>query len=320
MTLTREDILDAVRMLQGDEDLLVETMRALLDERVMRILLTRAPEVYEAFRRFVLTEELLQLPAEFREFREQVETRFDRLETELREFKQEARERFDRLERGQEELRAGQEELRAGQEELRAGQEELRAGQEELRERVGRLEAGQEELRAGQEELRAGQQILIQRVDSLDEWRRGEIARREGADYQREIVRRARRILGPGQGGSPEESQAVSDQISAWLEEAGIMEDDVPPRSDPLRADLVWWKGRKVAVAEISVKVNGDDVERARLRADTLRQAGLDAIPVVIGAEWAHPETPERAQKAGVEWRVGRQVSQGLREFHAYAP
>ncbi len=265
-------------MLQGDEDLLVETMRALLDERVMRILLTRAPEVYEAFRRFVLTEELLRLPAEFREFREQVETRFDRLETELKEFKQEARERFDRLERGQ------------------------------------------EELRAGQEELRAGQQILIQRVDSLEEWRRGENARREGADYQREIVRRARRILGPGQGGSPEESQAVSDQISAWLEEAGIMEDDVPPRSDPLRADLVWWKGRKVAVAEISVKVNGDDVERARLRANTLRQAGLDAIPVVIGAEWAHPETPERAQKAGVEWCVGRQVSQGLREFHAYAP
>jgi len=71
MALTREDILDAVRQLQEDDDLLLEAARALLDERVLRKLATRAPDVFDTLRRFILTEELLQLPAEFRKFRQQ---------------------------------------------------------------------------------------------------------------------------------------------------------------------------------------------------------------------------------------------------------
>jgi len=282
MALTREDILDAVRQLQEDDDLLLEAARALLDARVLRKLATRAPDVFDTLRRFILTEELLQLPAEFREFRQQVNERFDRLETDLAGFKQETRERFDRLEA------------------------DLAGFKQETRERFDRLEARQDRLEAS--------------VDSISKWVQGERARRDGLDYQRRVIKRAWRTFGGGEGGCPDENPEVAYQIDQWLTAAGIDGNTLDPRSDPQEADLVWWKGRKVAVVEISLKVNGDDVERARLRADTLRQAGLDAIPFVIGAEWAHPETPENARKLGVEWRIGSEISDGVREFHAYTP
>jgi len=282
MALTREDILDAVRQLQEDDDLLLEAARALLGERVLRKLATRAPDVFDTLRRFILTEELLQLPAEFREFRQQVNERFDRLEGDLAGFKQETRERFDRLEG------------------------DLAGFKQETRERFDRLEARQDRLEAS--------------VDSISKWVQGERARRDGLDYQRRVIKRAWRTFGGGEGGWPDENPEVAYQIDQWLADAGIDGNTIAPRSDPQDADLVWWKGRKVAVVEISLKVNGDDVERARLRADTLRQAGLDAIPFVIGAEWAHPETPESARNLGVEWRIGSEISDGLREFHAYTP
>jgi hypothetical protein len=282
MALTREDILDAVRQLQEDDDLLLEAARALLDERVLRKLAARAPDVFDTLRRFILTEELLQLPAEFREFRQRVEERFDRLEGDLAGFKQETRERFDRLE------------------------SDLAGFKQETRERFDRVEAIQQQLLAD--------------VSDLRNWKDGEKARRDGLDYQRRVIKRAWRTFGGGEGGWPDEDKAVANQIDAWLAAAGIDGNTLESRSDPQEADLVWWKGRKVAVVEISLKVNGDDVERARERANTLRRAGLDAIPFVIGAEWAHPETPERAKQLGVEWRIGSEVSDGLREFHAYTP
>jgi hypothetical protein len=293
MALTREDILDAVRQLQEDDDLLLEAARELLDERVLRKLATRAPDVFDTLRRFILTEELLQLPAEFREFRQQVNERFDRLERETRErfdrlegdlagFKQETRERFDRLEG------------------------DLAGFKQETRERFDRVETVQNQ--------------LLEDVRDLRNWKEGEKARRDGLDYQRRVIKRAWRTFGGGEGGWPDENPEVAYQIDQWLADAGIDGNTIDPRSDPQEADLVWWKGRKVAVVEISLKVNGDDVERARLRADTLRQAGLDAIPFVIGLGWAHPETPDNARKLGVEWRIGSEVSDGLREFHAYTP
>jgi len=267
--------------------------------------------VFDTLRRFILTEELLQLPAEFREFRQQVNERFDRLERETRErfdrlegdlagFKQETRERFDRLEG------------------------DLAGFKQETRERFDRLEgdlAGfKQETRERFDRVETVQNQLLEDVRDLRNWKEGEKARRDGLDYQRRVIKRAWRTFGGGEGGWPDENPEVAYQIDQWLADAGIDGNTLDPRSDPQEADLVWWKGRKVAVVEISIKVNGDDVERARLRADTLRQAGLDAIPFVIGLGWAHPETPDNARKLGVEWRIGSEVSDGLREFHAYTP
>jgi hypothetical protein len=224
-------------------------------------LATRAPDVFDTLRRFILTEELLQLPAEFREFRQQVNERFDRLEGDLAGFKQETRERFDRLEG------------------------DLAGFKQETRERFDRVETVQNQ--------------LLEDVRDLRNWKEGEKARRDGLDYQRRVIKRAWRTFGGGEGGWPDENPEVAYQIDQWLADAGIDGNTIDPRSDPQDADLVWWKGRKVAVVEISLKVNGDDVERARLRADTLRQAGLDAIPFVIGLRVGAPRNTRQRAETG---------------------
>lgn len=81
---------------------------------------------------------------------------------------------------------------------------------------------------------------------------------------------------------------------------------------DPTAADLIWSKGGKVIVVEVSVKVDRDDVDRAYARATTLRGAGIDAVPVVIGDKWTSDKVRTRAEMRGVEWYVGKTHSEGL--------
>jgi hypothetical protein len=100
-----------------------------------------------------------------------------------------------------------------------------------------------------------------------------------------------------------------------WLKPYYDQQHVPEPLADPLLADIIWWKGDEVVVAEVSHKVNGQDVRRARLRANTLLAVGIQAIPVVIGEEWATPESQALAQEEGVEWMVGSGVSQGFLRF-----
>jgi hypothetical protein len=154
----------------------------------------------------------------------------------------------------------------------------------------------------------------------LQRWQQGEVARRKGDDYERSVIQRAGRIFGLGQGGSPRDDASVRQQILLWLDAAGLLEEDEDPASDPLEADLVWWKGDRVALAEISVKVDRNDVRRAKLRAETLRRAGLTVTSVVIGSQWAHRQTPKIAQREGVESVVKGVYSQGVIDFRRYHP
>ncbi|MCS6919115.1 MAG: hypothetical protein NZM28_05040, partial [Fimbriimonadales bacterium] len=195
---------------------------------------------------------------------------------------------------------------------------------ESLEQRVGGLEQRMEnverelaEVRSEVAEVRSEVAEVRSEVSGLSDWRQGETARREGEQYQRRVVARAARTLGVGTGGSPEYDRAVRDQVVQWLAQADLLDgDDDEDFDDPLAADLIWWKPNgKVAVAEISIKVNGQDVQRAQKRAQALRAAGLDVTAVVIGSEWAHPETQTLAEQAGVEWRVGKKLSEGLKAF-----
>jgi len=70
-----------------------------------------------------------------------------------------------------------------------------------------------------------------------------------------------------------------------------------------------------VLVVEVSLKVDASDIHRARQRADTLRKVGINAMPAVLGEEWATPETQALAQQEGVEWMVGGGLSQGFLYF-----
>ena len=114
--------------------------------------------------------------------------------------------------------------------------------------------------------------------------------------YEQDIVRDALVLFFGGQGGSPKEPE-VRTQVGIWLRPYFLQGYEITERENPLRADLIWWKGDRVAVVEIGVKVSRDDVNRAKTRANTLRQAGIDAFPVVIGEEWATPDIEAHANR-----------------------
>lgn len=92
------------------------------------------------------------------------------------------------------------------------------------------------------------------------------------------------------------------------------------PSVDPSLADIIWWKGNGVVVAEVSLRVDAEDVRRARGRADTLRNLQVPAIPVVIGDEWATTDAQAIAMQEGVEWMVGRGLSPGFLRFRRLPP
>ena len=276
MSLTRDDLKELPQLLQNDFELKLEIAQQILDDAVVARLMERDARLRETFRRAVLTEELMRLPEEFRQFREETTPRLENIELHLGNVEKDVAETKERVTTIEQDVA-------------------------ETKERVTTIEQDVVGVRDG--------------VQSLQNWQRGEVGRRAGEEYERKIVRRAPRIFGAGTGGSPATSERVSEQVSLWLAQAGLMDEDVPEDSDPLDADLIWWKGDKVALAEISLKVDRDDVLRAKRRAAVLRQAGLEVLPVVIGAEWAHPETEQFANQEGVAWRVGNALSEALVAF-----
>jgi chromosome segregation ATPase len=89
------------------------------------------PALRDAMRRHILTEELLQLPAQVTRLEtsvDRLETSVDRLETSV-----------DRLETRMDNLEAGQEEIKGRMDKLEDGQSRLEAGQEELKGRVSTM-------------------------------------------------------------------------------------------------------------------------------------------------------------------------------------
>lgn len=85
--------------------------------------------------------------------------------------------------------------------------------------------------------------------------------------------------------------------------------------NDPFLADLIWWKGDRVAVVEASIQVNGEDVARAARRADALKHVGLQALAIVIGEKWATVDARHKASAERVEWKVGSDLSEGFMDF-----
>jgi predicted nucleic acid-binding Zn-ribbon protein len=186
--------------------------------------------------------------------------------------------------------------------------------QERHSEAINRLTQTQEHQSKELRELQRTVAELSKDVRSFLEWQRGEAGRREGEQYERRILARAVNLFYGGDGGSPSESH-VRRRVAQWLRPL-YQSDSLPdPPADPVEADLIWWKGSKVMVVEVSLKVNGQDIRRARQRADTLRSLALDAIPVVIGEEWATPDARTTAEQESVEWKVGDDLSEGFKSI-----
>ena len=185
-----------------------------------------------------------------------------------------------------------------------------------LRDTVGvvrDLVAAQQRTAVQMESLIAAQQRTEEALRRLVRWQRGESGRRDGERYERETLRRAAVLFNGGQGGAPDQpwvQQQLAERLGALMER-GIFEAE----EDPFLADLLWWKGAQVAVVAISLQVNGYDVVRAARRAGTLRRAGAQAVAVVIGEDWATPESQERALARQVAWKVGSDLSEDLLAF-----
>jgi hypothetical protein len=154
---------------------------------------------------------------------------------------------------------------------------------------------------------------LTEQVQALVSWQRGEAGRREGERYERDVVRRAPVLFYGGHGGAPDQPE-VQHRLTVWLQ-ALPAEDIFPTTADPFLADLLWWKGDQLAIAEVAVQVNGEDVRRVVQRAETLRRGGAQAMAVVIGESWATLDTRERARALGVDWKVGDDLSTGFLAF-----
>jgi hypothetical protein len=132
--------------------------------------------------------------------------------------------------------------------------------------------------------------------------------------YLRETLADAPVIFHGGRGGGMGD-RMVRDQLMEWLKpifEQGI---EIPQFASPFRSDIIWWKGDRVMVVEVGIKISANDVKRAVARASLLHRAGVDATPAVIGEEWGTPDIQETARREGVEWFVGDGLSQGFLEF-----
>ena len=307
MPRTRELIQEIVGLLEGDDDLQLEFARAFLTSRTLRRLFQADPELQETLRRLVLTDALLQLP-------EKVEPLLqlpEKIEPLLQ-----LPEKIEPLLQLPDRVEA----LEAAVSELRAIVNRIEPVVNRIEPVVNRIEPIVNRIEPVVNRIEPIVNRIEPAVRELQRWQRGEVARRKGDDYERLIIQRAGRIFGMGQGGSPRDDASVRQQILLWLDAAGLLEEDEDPASDPLEADLVWWKGDRVALAEISVKVDRHDVRRAKQRAETLRRAGLTVTPVVIGSQWAHRQTPKIAQREGVESVVKGVYSQGVIDFRRYRP
>jgi hypothetical protein len=278
-------------------------------EDLLRILEER-PEWQERMRRAILTRDLLELPADFAQLRQIVQ--------ELAEAQRRTEQRVEELAEAQRRTEQRVEMLTAAHEVLAAEVRELRAIVAQLGDTVAGLSATVAEMqRTFNEQLERLERLQEEqtvRLGRLEQWQEGETGRRKGEQYERDTVGDVPVLFFGGRGGSPKEPE-VRAQVGNWLRPYFLQGYGITERENPLRANLIWRKGDRVAVVEIGVKISRDDVNRAKARANTLRQAGIDAFPVVIGEEWGTPGVEALAQTEGVEWYVRGGLSAGFLEF-----
>jgi uncharacterized protein (UPF0335 family) len=229
----------------------------------------RNPALRNAMRRHILTEELLQLPAQV-----------SRMETDVTE------------------LKADVTELKADVTELKADVTELKADVAGLKVDVAGLKEGQARLEEGQARLEEGQARLETDVADLKEGQArmsGQLGNIIGSDYERQAARLAGRRMRQQFGLSRIEMlQAITVpdklELTNLLDRANETGAISQEEADDMElADLALRGlepgGREVhVVAEVSLTVQDQDVQRAARRAAIMARAdGGTVHPAVIG-------------------------------------
>ncbi len=266
----------------------IETAQDLIDA------IAQHPQFREEVLRHLLTQELLELPAKFEQFRDENNRRLDKLEAgqaELREGQTELRE-------GYAELREGQTELREGYAELREGYAELREGQADLRDKYEELRTGQIELRTGYEELREGQTGLRADVETL----KSNVADLRGKDYERSIRYRVReRAIFAFGLISPHIALSQNDPSSPELGSAinrARSRNEISPREieSLLDTDIIVSDEQNSHVAvEASITADDRDITRVRERADILSRITGGTVHAAVAAQTIPDEQHRKA-------------------------
>ena len=193
----------------------------------------------------------------------------------------------------------------------------LAAAQARTETQVQTLAAAQARTEAALARLVEAQARTEAQVQTFMHWQRGEAGRRDGERYERDVVRRAAVLFNGGSGGAPEQPE-VQRRLARRLHTV-LAEGIFPSEADPFLADLLWWKGEQLAVVEVSLQIDGDDITRVTQRTDTLRRGGIQAMGIVIGEDWATRDTQERARALKVDWKVGDNLSPGFLAFRRLA-
>jgi len=317
MAFTVKDLHDMIRILEEHPEWRTELRRLLLTDQLLELpALVHA--LAEAQQR---TEQQVQALAkrieELVEAQRRTEQQVAELAEAQRQIEQQVAELMAAQRRTEEEVRALATQVRELAEAQRRTEQqvaELAEAQRRTEQQVTELTTAQQQTERQMAELAAMQQRMEQVLLRLVEWQQGEAGRREGERYERRTIARAPNLFLGGEGGAPSDPD-VRRRLTRWLHplyQQGVTPD---PPADPFLADLIWWKGDEVVLVEISQRVDAQDIRRARQRADTLRQAGVNVTPVVIGEEWATPESQVTAQAELVEWFVSGGSSQGFLRF-----
>jgi hypothetical protein len=287
---------ELLRLLDENPEFLEALQDRIVDEKAILRAFQKRAEVRKAIRRQILHDELLQLSELVRQLVEAQQRNAAQQQENSRLIRQliESQQRHEAI--LQEHSRLLQQLIESQQRHEAILQEHARQLQE-LTAQVRRVVGVQEQ--------------MARDLHDLKEWRKGFDGLRRGAELEKEVRQRARIIFAGGRGGHPE-SPFVSRLLKNWLRTLNGDDPILEAAADPTAADLIWSKGGKVIVVEVSVKVDRDDVDRAFARANTLRGAGIDAVPVVIGDRWTSDKVRTRAEMRGVEWYVGKTLSEGF--------
>ena len=252
-------------------------------------LLREDPEFRAEVRRELQLQELMELPAKFDAFVAQTQQEFSDIKA-----------RLGRLE------------------DIVAGQQVAIGG---LQVAIGGLQAAVAQLQAAVAQLQeavAQLQEAVTRLEGTVARMDGRIGKLEGADYERHVSRTFIGVLSRALGGLSRGRLMHSAAYGTTTEFSEMMEGSVD--ADKITDDQ-WYEIQHVdavvrgvkggetvyAVAEISLTVHQDDIDRAAERAAIMRQAtGATAYPVVVGDSVPPPQLAQASEK-GVTAIIVRQ-------------
>ena len=252
-------------------------------------ILRRQPELLEAARRLIVQDDLLALPSVLADFIEAtnrnfalVNQRLERLEYDVTVLKEDVAVLKEDVKELKEDVAVLKEDVK----ELKQDVAVLKEDVKELKEDVAVLKTDVKELKGDVATLKTGQNRMQGQLDNLI-----------GTDYERKVARRIRRTADQNlsiQNAQLVQSVAITDNpLITDLSDAAVRNGIITTnQADELEDADVVVKGsdsdgdEAYAVAELSVTIHHDDIDRALDRAKILQQATDKAsVPAVIGAD-----------------------------------